>query len=769
MIDTAFLKQYRYECLLAAILCLSACLNIWNIWSQGITNAYYAAAVKSMLANPAVLFYNSFDAAGFITIDKPPVGLWIQCVSAALLGFSGWALVLPEALAGVGSVALLYAIVSRAFGKPAGLVSALALAVTPIFVAVSRNGTMDGTLIFVILLAVWAAIRAAREASVPYLLSAVILVGIGFNIKMIQAFIVVPVVLACYLLGAKVLPVKMRVFHIVVAVAVLMAVSLSWAAAVDMVPADQRPFIGGSGDNTVLGLIINYNGLHRLENGNGGMGGGSGMPSGGTMTATGGPGGTSSAPAGMQNRSADRNADGGTMAPFSADRAGANRTMPSGTGAGVSMAGTPPGGMSGGQSGLSGTAGNTGRGSMTGGGMDNSGTPGLFRLFGEGLAAQIAWLLTFALIGLAALWRRPEKWSPAGLEECGLTGERGLTALAMGLWLLPGLLYFSFTTGFWHTYYIATIAPPLAALVGIGAVAMYDAWTGGGVRGWIFPVAVLVTGLVQAYFLLYTAEWSGPLTAIVGIGTVVLVAALVYLKRSQRTGAGLLPKGVACAAVAILFIAPLVWSCTPLMYGSGNILPVAGPRLLGQSGGSGMNAMPGSGSDTSYSGLANYLITHSTGETWLVAVPGSMGAGAELIIGTGKPVMSLGGFSGSDQVLTVTTLKELVDEGKIRFFYLSGTSGQGGGGMNSGNSALFSWVEDHCTAIAASEYGGSTTAAAQSLNPAITGTAGSSGNRTLPGMPDSVQGSMNGMSGMDGNGGMADGQNTLYDCRGYSA
>jgi hypothetical protein len=179
-----------------------------------------------------------------------------------------------------------------------------------------------------------------------------------------------------------------------------------------------------------------------------------------------------------------------------------------------------------------------------------------------------------------------------------------------------------------------------------------------------------------------------------------------------------------------------------------------------------MNVMPGSGTGTSYSGLASYLISHSTGETWLVAVPGSMGAGSELIIGTGKPVMSLGGFGGSDQVLTVETLKELVDDGRIRFFYLSGTSGQGGGGMNAGNSGLFSWVADHCTAIAASEYGSSTAAATLPESQVIPGTAGSSGNRPSPGLPGSVN-SMNGMSGMNVTGGMDGDRNTLYDCRGY--
>ena len=119
-----FLSQHRYEILLCAILSLSLFLNFWNPWNEGFSNDYYAAAVRSMLENPNLAFYNSFDAAGFVTVDKPPVGLWVQAISAAVFGFSGWSVALPQALAGVCSVGLLYLLVSRAFGKPAGLISA---------------------------------------------------------------------------------------------------------------------------------------------------------------------------------------------------------------------------------------------------------------------------------------------------------------------------------------------------------------------------------------------------------------------------------------------------------------------------------------------------------------------------------------------------------------------------------------------------------------------------------------------------------------------
>jgi 4-amino-4-deoxy-L-arabinose transferase-like glycosyltransferase len=749
MTDTSRLKQYRYEIALFAILILSAVLNFWNVWNQGISNSYYAAAVKSMLANPAVLFFNSFDAAGFITVDKPPVGLWVQAASAALFGFSGWSLVLPQALAGVGSVALIYLIVSRTFGKPAGLVSALALAVTPIFVAVSRNGTMDGILIFVLLLAIWVALKAARESSLPCLILTVILIGIGFNIKMIQAFIVVPAVLAIYLLGAREILLKRRICHLLLAVVVLLVVSLSWAVVVDSIPADQRPYIGGSGDNTVLDLIVNYNGIHRLENG---MGGSAGPLSTNEDSLSGGPGSTSFVPGDSQNPAAGR----------ALDRNSADLSLPPGIGQDATMAGGPPeseiGGMPGGSGAPAGNA--PGSGTGRGGGMgEEIGSPGITRLFGEGLAGQISWLLPFTLIGLLALWRRPAVLSLKGLEDAGLFSERGLTVMALGLWLLPGLAYFSFTTGF-HTYYLATIAPPLAGLAGIGAVAMYGAYRGGGMKGWILPTAILVTGLVQMIFLLYTADWSGPLTIIVGCGAVILAIVLLYLKARHIEGTGTLPKIVAVGAIALLFIAPFVWACTPLMYGSGN-LPTAGPRQSGQGsdmGGSstngGMNSMPGGISEGSTSGLSTYLLSHTTNETWIVAEPSSMSA-AGLIIETGKPVMALGGFGGSDQVLSTESLADLVSAGKIRYFYLP--EEQGGRGSNSGTSAIASWVADHCTAIPSSEWGSSSTGFSDSRVAHLSGTA----TATSSGM-------QRGGAGLSGTPSQGTGtQNSLYDCAGY--
>src|SRR5205823_3219 len=120
-------------------LLVSAILNLWNLAQNGYGNEYYATAVQSMLQSWKNFFFASYDAGGFITVDKPPVALWIETISAKLFGFSGLSLLLPEALAGVASVALVYFLVKRIFGTAAGFLAATALALTPIAVAVERS------------------------------------------------------------------------------------------------------------------------------------------------------------------------------------------------------------------------------------------------------------------------------------------------------------------------------------------------------------------------------------------------------------------------------------------------------------------------------------------------------------------------------------------------------------------------------------------------------------------------------------------------------
>jgi 4-amino-4-deoxy-L-arabinose transferase-like glycosyltransferase len=360
-----------------------------------------------------------------------------------------------------------------------------------------------------------------------------------------------------------------------------------------------------------------------------------------------------------------------------------------------------------------------------GGGMMGTGTPGAFRLFGRDLAGQLSWLLPFALIGLIAWLQRPVSLSLQGLKETGLCGKKGLVLIAMVLWLVPGLLYFSFTTGFWHLYYLATIAPPLAALIGIGAVGMYDAYCGDGRAGWLLIAAVLATGITEAWILLYDAAWSGILVPITLIGSLAATTALSWMREHRQHNTGKYRKIIAFISIAVLFTAPVVWACTPLAYGERGILPLAGPQSGWRGGGPPQGfGTSGQGEDMSAS-LATYLLTHSSGETFLVAVPSSMNGGAALIIETGKPVMAVGGFGGMDQILTIDQLPDLIKNHTVRYFLIQGLSGSPmAGGINMtvtgragtareagtdsrGNSEIWAWVQEHCTEIPSSEWGGS--------------------------------------------------------------
>ncbi|MEJ7816902.1 MAG: glycosyltransferase family 39 protein, partial [Rubrobacter sp.] len=247
---------------LAAILLLSAFLNLFRLTNEGYGIIYYAAAIKDMLASWHNFFFVSFDA-GFVSVDKPPLGLWIQAASAYLLGFSGLSVLLPQALAGILCVALLYLLVHRAFGPVAALVAALTLAVTPISVATSRNNTMDMLLVLTVLLAAWAFIHAAESGRLRWLLVGAVVVGLGFNIKMLEAYLVLPAFYLLYMVAAPV-SWRRRIVHLGVATVVLLVVSLSWAVVVDLTPATQRPYVGSTSDDTVTDLILGYNGLDRL-------------------------------------------------------------------------------------------------------------------------------------------------------------------------------------------------------------------------------------------------------------------------------------------------------------------------------------------------------------------------------------------------------------------------------------------------------------------------------------------------------------------------
>lgn len=245
---------------LAAVLVLAAGLRLWRLSDNGFGTEYYAAGVRSMLQGAHLVFYNAFDPAGFLSLDKPPVAFWIQAAFARVLGYDGWTLHLPQALAGVASVALIHHIVRRAYRPAAGLLAALILALGPVAVAIDRSNNTDSWLVFFLLLAANVAPRG-RGLSLAI---AMTILGVAFNVKMAAALVCGPALLAGWFL-ASTLDRRQRLGWMMVGGVTLAAVSLSWATVFDLTPKDQRPYAGSTNGNSMLELAVVHNALERFS------------------------------------------------------------------------------------------------------------------------------------------------------------------------------------------------------------------------------------------------------------------------------------------------------------------------------------------------------------------------------------------------------------------------------------------------------------------------------------------------------------------------
>jgi 4-amino-4-deoxy-L-arabinose transferase-like glycosyltransferase len=724
-----FFQPWRRRALLLIALIAAFC-DFYQLQANGYANLYYAAAIRSMMQSWHNFFFVSYDPGGFVSVDKPPLGFWIQTISAKMFGYSGFSILLPEALAGVASVIVLYVLVRRAFGDVAGLLAALALAITPISVVTNRNNTIDSLLVLTSLLAAWAVLKATGQGSLRWLAIGGVFVGLGFNIKMLEAWLILPALALVYLLGAP-LRWRTRLLHLVLVGVVMLVVSLAWVVAVDLTPASERPYVGSSQTNSEMELAFGYNGIQRLT---------------GALFNRGGP------------------ASSTTNAGF---------TFPTGA------AGNGPGGAS------------------------ENGQVGFFRLLNQQLGPQVSWLLPFAILGFLAAaltsrgtapmsetesggladWARRLRSDPEARKQAHLNRQQQSLTL-WGMWVLTQGVFFS-VAGFFHTYYLSMLAPGIAALVGIGAVALWRAFQQGGWLGWLLPITLVVTAATQVYLLANYPDYSAWIAPIALGATLIAAAVLIWLRlQSARAAEGtvalasghepmvieengdfavarvepvarpqssryqhllrLAAPWIVAGAMLALLVAPVAWVGASLASPSTSNLPVAGPRQTtafngptGTGGGftgrrssnggfPGAGGFPGgappnggNGSFTPPSGgaggattglqvnsdLIAYLEAHATAGSFLVATTSSMTA-SPYIIATGKPVMALGGFSGSDPILTVAQLQALVANGTVRYFLLGG-GGFGGGGPGGGSSSATSWVTNTCTAISSSEWSGS--------------------------------------------------------------
>src|SRR5438105_2848534 len=222
-----------HQLALVGITLISVFMNFFQLGKNGF-GSYYPPAVRSMMDNWHNFFFASYDPGGFVTIDKPPVGFWFEVASAKLFGFSPFSVLVPQALAGVLSVLLLYYLVQRHFGVVAGLLAALALALSPISIVTNRIITSDSTLALTLLVGAWAVLRAAETGWLRWLLLSAVIVGIGFNIKMLEAYLVVPAFGLLYLLAAP-RSIWKRIGHLALAGALLLVIWLLPLALLGMI------------------------------------------------------------------------------------------------------------------------------------------------------------------------------------------------------------------------------------------------------------------------------------------------------------------------------------------------------------------------------------------------------------------------------------------------------------------------------------------------------------------------------------------------------
>ncbi|MFP5022804.1 ArnT family glycosyltransferase [Pseudonocardia phyllosphaerae] len=649
----------------AVLLAVTAALYLWDLSASGWSNSFYAAAVQAGANDWTAFFFGSLDPSNAITVDKPPASLWPMEIAARIFGFSSWSLLVPQALMGVAAVGLLYAAVRRVSGHGAGLLAGALLALTPVAALMFRFDNPDALLTLLMTAAAYLVVRGVDDGRTRWIVGAGLVLGFAFLAKSLQAFLVVPGMGLAYAWAAPGRPWR-RVWQLLAGGAGIVVGAGWWLLAVALWPVSSRPYIGGSGDNTPLGLAFGYNGIGRItgEEGRGGPGGVSGV--GRPGDAAGGlPGGG---------------------APGAGDM-------------------TPPGGM-GGPGGMAGMGG-------PGGGMFG-GQAGITRMFGESFGTQISWLLPAALVllvGALVLRGRAGRTDPV----------RG-SLLLWGGWTLVTVVVLSFMSGIVHPYYAVALAPGIAALVAIGgraAVRHID-------RRWVRALVAVTTAgtAVWAFVLLGRAEWMPWLRwTVLVVGVLAGVALLVPLRRWLPVvlGVAVLSGAAAPAAYALQTVATPHTGSIPTAGpggeggfggmrdgrdGRAGAANRAGTARNGAAPNEAAAGMPGAGGDMGGPGemAANpqltTLLQNAGPARWAAATTGSQGAASMMLAAGGDTaVMAIGGFSGNDASPTLEQFQQYAGRGDVRYFVVENRGMGGGPGGDRGTGAqIKAWVAQHYTA-----------------------------------------------------------------------
>ena len=683
---------------------MAALLYARNLAGAGLA-PFYSVAVKSMSVSWKAFFYGAFDPKATITIDKLAGSFLPQALSARIFGFHPWSLALPQVIEGVVSVLAMYRVVRRWAGPVAGLLAAGIFAATPIAASMFGHSMEDGALTMCLVLAADSWQRAVIEGRLRSLCWAGVWVGLGFQAKMLQAWIILPALGLGYLLAAPGGLIR-RLRQLGVAGLVMLAVSLSWIALYTFTPAADRPYVDGSTNNSAVAMVFGYNGVERF-----------GISFPGSVASFGGGGG------------------GGGPVERAAPAAGRG----------------------------------TGQEYNAGGFLGRSG--GWTKLVNGRFGPEIGWLYPLALLSLIAglAWRgRARRTDPL---RAGL--------VMWGGWLVTFGVIYSVMSNIPHTAYMASLAPPLAALSGAGIVMFWRWYRAGSWAGWLLPVAVAagaglgllpVVGVPRVPALGAaggdrpgcgggrdhgggTAVAAGPgRRGGGGAGRRGWRPCWRRRRRGRRrcstagtrvarsTPARDRPEGSARVAAVARCAARRSGRVTapggqaegfpgggaPGGGGPGGGFPNGpGERGTGERGGfGGAGGFAGAGGPGGGGGLGGgifgstsltasqqqlyrYVSAHRAGAGYLLAVS-SWSEASAYILATGQEVMPMGGFSGSVPEPTLARVKQLVATGQLRFFLLGGTGGFGGpgrGGAGGTAAQVTSWVESSCAVVPAPDYG----------------------------------------------------------------
>ncbi len=638
---------------LPLVITASLVLNTHRLAQNGYANVFYSAGVQSMLRSFHNFLFVSFDPGGLVSVDKPPVALWVQVASARVFGFAPLSLLLPEALAGVLSVALLYVLLARRFGLGAALAGSLALAVFPSFVAVSRDNGVDPVLLLLMLAACATGVRACESGRWRTLLCSAVLVGLAFNTKTLAAYLVVPGIALGYLLCAPG-SLRRRLAQLLVAGAVLLIVSFAWIEFVDATPAAKRPYVGSSTNNSELGLTFGYNGLGRVEG------------------QSGGPSGAPVRPGGYVPIARERISDAAAQAHHvhaPPPAPGEHIPKPEPVSAPVSVKGraaepTPFGP-----------------------------SPNPVRLFGKGLGDQDGWMLPFALFGLLAMAllvvperltgrRRARPAAGAGKDDPEpadgvvasqpeqpdeqVARSRRAFVVCFGGWFLAEVVVLTVSKGIVHPYYVSGLAPATGAMVGAGAFAFVKLAQGHRRLLGVVLVACALASTILAQVVLMHREhymlWFAPVLV---VGAIVGMIALLAARRLAVPAVAL--------TLALLLLTPTAYATSTWLAPVEGTFPVAGPKAYAGPGGYGLNARDAALNRE----ILDFVSTHHPGSRWALLTVASDTAAPMMLMGL--QAGALGGYSGNDPALNGAGLARYVARGEARYVLLGGGYSQRGG------------------------------------------------------------------------------------------